>query len=280
MTADQPNPPADNRPRRIEMPAPTVWPMVLALGVTVMAAGLVSNWVITAYGGALFVLALGGWISQLLPGQGHEEEVMVPAGERARPVHPPRPVEPLRPGLPGSRMQIPEKIHPYSAGARGGLLGGAAMALIAILWGAISGHGIWYPINLLAGTLLPGLNQMPVGDLEKFNFGYLMLAIVIHAAASVAAGLLYGVLLPMLPRWPILFGGIIGPTLWTGVCYGFMGVLNPTLDEKVDWPWFIVSQFAFGLTVGFWVLHTEKVPVEPLQTHPAPAHPPHTEGQA
>ena len=37
------------------------------------------------------------------------------------------------------------------------------------------------------------------------------------------------------------------PLLWTGASYGLMGIVNPVLRGGVDWPWFIVSQFVFGV---------------------------------
>ena len=42
-----------------------------------------------------------------------------------------------------------------------------------------------------------------------------------------------------------------------------MGVVNPVLQEHVDWPWFIVSQFVFGVAAAVVVLRSEKVPVPP-----------------
>ena len=38
------------------------------------------------------------------------------------------------------------------------------------------------------------------------------------------------------------------PLLWTAASYSLMGVVNPLLQARVNWPWFIVSQFVFGLS--------------------------------
>jgi hypothetical protein len=70
---------------------------------------------------------------------------------------------------------------------------------------------------------------------------------------------MYGVLMPMFPGRPMLWGGVIAPMLWTGATYSFMGVLNPDLHSAVHWPSFIASQFIYGLTVGFVVIRSEKV---------------------
>jgi hypothetical protein len=42
-----------------------------------------------------------------------------------------------------------------------------------------------------------------------------------------------------------------------------MGVVNPVLQERVDWAWFIVSQFVFGVTAAVVVLRSEKVSIPP-----------------
>jgi hypothetical protein len=70
-------------------------------------------------------------------------------------------------------------------------------------------------------------------------------------------GLLYGAMLPMLPRHPILLGGLIGPLLWTGLLHSSIGLINPFLQQKIDWGWFVVSQLAFGLVAG-WVVTTQE----------------------
>ena len=64
---------------------------------------------------------------------------------------------------------------------------------------------------------------------------------ILAMAASVVFGLLYGVLLPMLPSVPRLhipgslaWGGIIFPLLWTGLGYSLMGVANPVLQGDAE----------------------------------------------
>jgi hypothetical protein len=67
----------------------------------------------------------------------------------------------------------------------------------------------------------------------------------------VLVGLLYGAMLPMFPRWPILTAGFVAPFLWTGLLHSALGVISPILNDRIDWPWFIASQIAFGLVCGF-----------------------------
>jgi len=72
-------------------------------------------------------------------------------------------------------------------------------------------------------------------------------------------GLLYGAMLPLLPRRPIVLGGIIGPLLWTGLLYHVIGYVNPILDDRINWWWFAASQAAFGIVAGLVVARQNKV---------------------
>ncbi len=260
-------------PERIEMPAPTFWPLVLAAGVTLIGAGVVTSYAFSAIGAVVFLVALGYWIGQLMPGAGYVEEPVAEPHRRPRVIVPHvGEVEQLRMGMPGHRLRLPERVHPYSAGAKGGLAGGFAMIVPALLYGIISHHSPWYPVNLLAGMVLP-LPRMPDGSLDvaaldQFRLSWIFIAIMIHATMSVGLGLLYGVLLPMLPGWPMLWGGIVAPLLWTGAIYGFMRVLNPALSNAVDWPSFVIAQFVYGIAVGWVVVRSEKVYSEPAGSGP------------
>jgi hypothetical protein len=167
----------------------------------------------------------------------------------------------------GHRFRLPVKVHPISAGARGGIVGGLVMPVPALAYGLISGHGLWFSINLLAGMVIPGMGGATVAELEQFRWGSLILAIVIHATFSVGFGLLFGVVsptLPPVPGGPVIAGGVLMPLLWTGICHGFMGIIDPLLQQHVNWPWFIVSQVVYGLAMSIVVIRSEKVPVAPV----------------
>ena len=135
------------------------------------------------------------------------------------------------------------------------------MPIPALTYGLLSGHGIWYPVNLLAGMVLPGVGQMTSAELEQFRPSLLLLGVFIHAVMSVVLGLIYGVLLPTLPPIPrpIAWGGLLMPLLWTGVSFVVMGGVNPVLAKGVDWPWFIASQFLFGVVAAVAVIRSHGV---------------------
>ncbi len=256
----------------LEMPRATPWPIVLALGLALLGAGLATSLVLSLVGALLFVFGLGGWIGDMLPGRGHVREPLVEPALRSRPVvEKPGTVEQLRPGMAGHRFRLPEKIHPISAGVKGGIVGGLVMPIPALAYGLISGHGIWFPINLLTGMVIPGMGGATTAELEQFRLGSLILAMVIHATFSAGFGLLFGVVsptLPPVPGGPVIAGGVLMPLLWTGLCHGFMGIIDPLLKQHVNWPWFIASQVVYGLAMSAVVVSTEKVPAAPVGRGP------------
>lgn len=237
----------------VAMPRATIAPLTLSLGLALLGAGLVVGPAFLAVGGAILAVGLGLWVAELLPGAGHAAEPLAEPSRRAGPVRGrSAAVEHLRPGMPGYRLRLPSEVHPISAGVRGGLVGGLVMPLPALAYGLLSGHGLWYPVNLLAGMVLPGVGGMSVAELEEFRLPLLVLGIGIHAALSVVLGLLYGVLLPTLPAIPrpLAWGGLLMPLLWSGVSFALMRRVDVEFARGVDWPWFIACQFAFGVAAA------------------------------
>jgi hypothetical protein len=190
-------------------------------------------------------------------------------------------VEQLKPGATGYRFRLPEKLHPISAGLKGGLVGGLVMPLPAIVWSLLNHHGIWFPVNLLSGMALPGVQGLSIAELQEFRLPLLLLGIVIHVMMSATVGLMYGVLLPTIPgkaHWHLVIGGIVIPLLWTGMSYGLMGVANRLLRRHVEWSWFALSQLVFGIVAAWVVIRSEQVSIAPVGS--GESHPPlKTEGE-
>jgi hypothetical protein len=257
-------------PETIAMPAPTVWPLVTALGITLGCAGLVTHMVVSVVGLVLFLCGLVGWWRDVLPVEKHEAIPVPPLEQRAAPVQTQlRTVARLRLGEGGHRVRIPAEIHPYSAGIKGGIVGGIAMAIVAVAYGIIAYGSPWYPINLLAAVALPMPPHISLEVLKAFHGLALVVALISHAVLSLLVGLLYAAMLPMLPRHPAFWGGLITPLMWTGLIWAFLDVINPTLHQHIDWRWFIVSQVAFGMTGGFVIARSEQI--ETMQTWPMAA---------
>ncbi len=255
----------DNDPHRhgehIDLPTPTAWPMITAFGLTLMFAGLVTSLFVTAVGFICAAFGAVGWFRDCLPHAAHEPVVIRPPGERPEPVKTSgRSVGHLVVGKRGHRAHIPVEVHPYTAGAFGGLVGGAVMAVLAMIYGLWAEGSIWYPINLLAAAGVSTLANADLETLREFSLLGLVVAIISHGSISILIGLLYTTILPMLPnRYQWFWGGIIMPLIWTGLLFPVIGIINPALADRIDWPWFIICQVAFGLTGGFVVFKSGKI---------------------
>jgi hypothetical protein len=157
------------------------------------------------------------------------------------------------------RAFLPIEIYPISAGIKGGLAGSVVMAVLAMAYGLFSHTSIWYPINLLVAGFFPKAVSATTAQLAAFDLTALLIAIPLHLIMSLMVGLLYGAMLPMLPRSPIVLGGFIAPLMWSGLIYGVLDVVNPVLNSRINWLWFVVSQFGFGLVAGFVVSRQERI---------------------
>lgn len=246
------------QPASVVLPASTAWPFVFAVGVALIFSGLLTNVWVSLLGFVLWVFGAVGWFRQVLPHEHHEEVPVVPE-EAVAVVQPAPEVVHLEVAADVKRAWLPLKIYPVSAGVKGGLAGGVAMALLAMLYGLIFFHSIWYPINLIAGSLYAAPAVPSMDTLMHFHFGWFLFALAMHVTMCLLIGLLYGAMLPMLPTRPIILGGIVGPLLWTGLIYHILGFVNPLLDEKIDWVWFAASQIAFGVVAGLVVVRHNKV---------------------
>jgi hypothetical protein len=133
------------------------------------------------------------------------------------------------------------------------------MAVFACLYGILKQGSIWYPINLLAASVYSQTLKLGSESLNAFHLSSFLIAGALHLVTSLLVGLLYGAMLPMFPRRPILLGGVIAPLMWSGLIHSVLGLINPLLDERIDWRWFIVSQFAFGIVAGLVVVRQERV---------------------
>ena len=254
----------------VAMPAPTVWPLVTALGITLGCAGLVTHIAVSVVGLVLFLRGVVGWWRDVLPVEKHEAVPVPPPERRAAPVQTQlHTVARLRLGEGGHRVRIPAEIHPYSAGIKGGIVGGIAMAIVAVAYGIIAHGSPWYPINLLAAAALPMPSHMRLEELTAFNALALVVALISHGVLSLLVGMLYAAMLPMLPRHPAFWGGLMTPLMWTGLIWAFLDVINPTLNQHIDWRWFIASHVAFGMSGGFVIARSERI--ETMQTWPMSA---------
>ncbi len=248
-------------PDGVELPIPTAWPMIAALGISLGGLGLLTNMSISYIGIIIGLIGAVGWFKEVFPVPKHDVVPFVPAAKRTSAVKAsPRRVGHLRLGEGGHRERVPTATHRYVSGIYGGLAGGTAMAVLATLYGLVAQHSIWYPINLLAASAMPSMATASLEVLRDFNAGAFVVALLAHGALCIMIGLLYTVLLPMLPpknEW--FWGGIVTPLIWTAFIYPTFNLINPALAQRVDWLWFVICQVSFGIVGGFVVFKSGKV---------------------
>jgi hypothetical protein len=248
--------PFDQESHTLQLPAPTAWPMVLALGFALMGTAMVTNIVLGILGLLLACIGAVGWFRQVLPHEAHEavevhtEEIVVTSTRT------------MSARLPQGEMHrkiLPVESFRITTGLKGGLAGGAAMTVPAALYGLLKYHSIWYAANLLAAGGFVSWAGASNAFLSEFHLRGLVAALIIHGLVSALIGLLYGAVLPIFPRLPILTAGILVPLFFTAIVYSALGVVSPILNQRIDWFWFVASQVTFGLVCGFVVNLQEKV---------------------
>lgn len=249
----------------VHLPAPTMWPFLMALGVTLMFFSLVTTVWVFFLGLVLTVFPAIGWFRDVLP---HEAHVDVEVDTRL--------VE-LQPSLEGvsrievdetHRAQLPLHTFTFASGIKGGIAGGIAMLIPAELYGIIRFHSVWYIVNLLGGAGVGEWRNPTMYQLTHFNLMAFITANIIQGVVTLLVGILYGAMLPIWPKRPIILGGLIAPVLWTGVLHSALGIVNPFLQEKIDWWSFLAAQIIFGIVAGYTVKRLGRL--ERLQQLPLP----------
>jgi len=245
-------------PSVIEVPASTAWPLVLAFGFTLVFAGLLTSTSVSVLGAVLTLAGCVGWFREVFP---HEHEESLPVVPEDHSVSTERRVV-ERLAVAGDLVHawLPLETYPVSAGLKGGLAGSIAMAVLACAYGLLKTGSIWYPVNLLAAVVYSQSMWLETARLNSFHAHSFAVASILHLLVSTLVGLLYGAMLPMLARRPILLGGMIAPVLWSGLLYSILGILNPLLATHINWFWFTASQVAFGLVAGLVVVRQTRVP--------------------
>src|SRR5260221_3131006 len=75
-------------PATLQLPAPTAWPIVLAFGISLIFAGMVTSASVSILGALLAIAGTVGWFRDILPHEAHET---VPVSNPVEPIVTTRP---------------------------------------------------------------------------------------------------------------------------------------------------------------------------------------------
>ena len=237
----------DRLPGTIELPAPTAWPIVLGFRSYIGLRGI-GHQCLRQHSGSN---SDDCWLRRLVSrcAAARRTRIRASGGDSANCRHPP----------PASRSgQMDDPGTATGATAAGDLsdFRGCQRGL-----GRKCGHGgsgdalrnYQRPRDLVSdqpfvGWILSG--RTATAQIAAFHWDALLIATILHLICSVLVGLLYGAALPMFPRRPILLGGVIAPVLWSGLIHSILEALDPVLNQRIDWLWFVISQIGFGIVAG------------------------------
>ncbi len=173
---------------------------------------MVTNIAIGLLGLVLSIAGAIGWFRQLFPHEAHEsvphvaEEPYVATSTRTIMERPAR-----HPASGTPRKILPIETFRITTGIRGGIAGGTAMVVPATLFSLIKYHSLWYSVNLLAAGGFQSWAGASDAFLSQFHLQGVLAGFLIQGFVSLLVGLLYGAMLPMFPRYPILTAGFMAP---------------------------------------------------------------------
>ena len=152
-------------------------------------------------------------------------------------------------------------MHPYSAGIKGGLAGGVVMAALAALYGLIALRQPLVPDQPArrrrdAGDGARTMRRSSPRSTASRSASRWWLTRVDRRCSS-ACSTARSCRCCRATRRSV--GGLVAPLLWTGLLWASLDVINPLLDARIEWRWFVASQIAFGLVAGVVVARTERI---------------------
>ena len=244
-------------PREIEVPAPTAWPSFWRLDSHLLFAGLVTSASVSVLGAVLALAGCVGWFREVFP---HEHEEVVPVvPEDIRITTERRVVERLP--VAGSGARVASCSHLSDIGGCEGRIGGQRRhGRIGLCLRRAEGRKHLVSHQSSGRSRLRGIAEARACTAVFISCRQLRDCFGSARRCVTLVGLLYGAMLPMFARRPIVLGGLIAPVLWSGLLYTMLGLLNPLLASHIDWLWFMASQVAFGIVAGLVVVRQPRMP--------------------
>lgn len=136
-------------------------------------------------------------------------------------------------------------------GAVGGVLGGLAMGVFAMVVAAVMGQGFWAPLKMIAATFYgEGAMAQP-----GFAAGPVLVGLTIHMVVSAVYGGIYGAIgrvgwsTAAVIGWALAFGLAI----WALADWVILPVFNPMMSAQAQPILFALEHAIFGLVLGWYL---------------------------
>src|SRR5579875_2807144 len=105
--------------KQFSLPAPTIFPLLLAFGLMLIFAGPLFRSLLSYVGVAIALLSAIGWWRKVIPDEAHEA-VAIDTRHRPSPIAAdPKSAARLKVGRAQHRVHIPEEAHSYTSGILG-----------------------------------------------------------------------------------------------------------------------------------------------------------------
>ena len=230
-----------------------------AFGVTLIFAGLVTSALMSVLGAVLTLAGAVGWFRQVLPAAGARASCPVTAEVvRSRPAGPAIEQVPHAAAGTGPRRRCRSRSIRSRRASRAASPAASRWRSSPCSTASSSGHGIWYPINLLAAG--PAFRPMTSAAARRHStwppsssrssIHAVDLAARRRALRRDAADAAAAADPPRRPHRAARSGRACSTSA--------LALINPVLAERIDWLWFVVSQVGFGIVAGLVVSRRER----------------------
>lgn len=145
---------------------------------------------------------------------------------------------------PRQRVQIQRWERSLAGGLLAGLVGAAAMAVLAIVIAALRGRDARAPLDLIGAAIIPqGLSPGAAA----------VVGLAIHLTVGCVWGALFGTLLTWhAPRSAAIAGGLVfSAAVWTVMTFGAMPWIHPMMFDRVHPGSLLLFHLPYGLALGF-----------------------------
>ena len=178
-------------PNVIQLPRPTAWPLVLALGISLIMAGMVTNIAVGILGLVLSIAGASAGSSRCCRTRRTKTSPSSRRGDhRSSTARTLMERQPVIPRATRRARSCPSKPSSITTGIRGGIAGGTAMVVPATLFSLLKYHSLWYSVNLLAAGGFVSWAGASDAFLSQFHLQGVLAGFLIQGFVSLLVGLL------------------------------------------------------------------------------------------